>query len=246
MDQSLPNDLIVPAALPYGDTRGARIIKFCREKIRVKYEATHESFEYDSYIAARAAADPSWHNRIEREDAEKTRLINSHFKDEEIDDLMWRAEMIGKALQQIPDDLILDAEVSDEVYQRIASVFRDFIRPYVRLPKATKVLHMKRPWLIPMLDSYVLSFLFSEDREYDAATGVLGMRQFRALMLHGSNLEALYAIAEETNRWLTGLTREGPPPILSPVRVLDHLLWFDGGGYKWFKWVCDGGVVRPR
>lgn len=244
--ESLLNELVVPDVLPYGETRGAWIIRNCQEKLQVKYESTFESFRYDSYIAARAGTDPFWQNRIDREDAEMTRVVNSYYKDEEIRQLMWRGETIGQALEQVPNDLILDAEVPEEVFESIALVFRCFIRPGVRLPKATKILHMKRPRLIPMLDSYVLRFLFSEDREHDAATGIVGMRQFRALMRYGNNLEALYAITEKINRWLAGLTKEGPLLMLTPVRVLDHLLWFDYRGYKAFGWVCDCDVVRPR
>jgi len=119
----------------------------------------------------------------------------------------------------------------------------------VGLAKMTKLLCQKRPALIPMLDSYVMGFLFKSEwpavrpNTY-AKAGVEGMKQFRALLLHGNNLAATKAISEEMNAWLADRVEDRTPPHLSPVRVLDSLLWFDWWGFTAFGWVEADGEIR--
>jgi hypothetical protein len=222
-NQPLPNSIVIHETLAYGNTSGKWTIAFCLEKLRTKYESTHESYIFDGYIATRAGTDPSWINRIEQHDAEMTWLMNSHLTDEEINALMWRADRIADDLREVPNDLDLAGNVSEEVYRSIASALASFIRPYVRLPKAIKVLFMKRPRLIPMIDSYVLSAIFDEEKERNTTTGILAIWQFRELMRYGRNLETLVVLVTEMNQLLAGGSDEHPP-VLTPVRILDHLL----------------------
>jgi HEAT repeat protein len=102
---------------------------------------------------------------------------------------------------------------------------------------------MKRPALIPMLDSHVMGFLFRRHRPLRdgrlisdlPAAGVMAMKQFRQLMLHGDNLKALTAIRDDLAPWLTRLdVSSGGTPSLSLVRVLDSLLWYDWKGHESF------------
>ncbi len=107
----------------------------------------------------------------------------------------------------------------------------------------TKVLSLKRPKLIPIIDRNVLGFLFRDEwprtgRQCVSDVGaarVLAMKQFRGLMLFGENLARLRAIAAELNPWMAGLsvsTRRAPR--LSNARVLDCLLWYDWDGHRHF------------
>jgi hypothetical protein len=119
----------------------------------------------------------------------------------------------------------------------------------VAVATMTKVLCMKRPALIPMMDTHVMGFIFkgkwpTKDsgvvQDYVDA-GIIGMKQFRALMLHGNNLEVLAAIRDELDPWLAELevsSRAVPSPSL--VRVLDSLLWYDWNGHRYFGAIDEG------
>jgi hypothetical protein len=243
------NDLIltIPSSLSFGKTWGEWSIRFCLEKLKTKYYTDGPSIDYDGYIAVRAAADPSWQNRIENEDVVKTHLMNSNYTDEEIAGVMLRSNGIEEALKTLPVDLHLEDEVSQLHWHNLNSLFRSFMVPYVKLAKTTKVLCMKRPLLIPMLDSYVMKFLFEDEKGNDEAASILGMKQFRALMLHDGNLVSANLLTTEINRWLAERVNEGVPPVLSPIRVIENLLWFDWCGYKCFpEWECADNVVRLR
>ncbi len=98
----------------------------------------------------------------------------------------------------------------------------------------TKVLALKRPSLIPMVDSYVMGFLFKsewppEATHYDEAA-LIGIQHFAELLERHRSV--ITAISDDLNRWLA---KEASDSVtLSPSRVLESLLWFDYAGYKNF------------
>jgi hypothetical protein len=120
--------------------------------------------------------------------------------------------------------------------------------PGVGLAKTTKVLSMKRPKLIPMLDSFVMGFIFKDGQTPGANTpagsGVVAMNQLRELLRTHRNWAVVNSLAHQINAWLAGRISERPPPVLTPLRVLESLLWFDGGGYDLFKWKLVGNDIR--
>jgi hypothetical protein len=127
-----------------------------------------------------------------------------------VDDLPWLAA-IG------PDwDLI---GTSDEAWQaaggadRLAAAIEASVGPYRRLSVATKVLHLKRPRLFPVLDSLVV----------DLIGGLAYVPRPARLLLHlrqqgRANLATLTAIKAE-------LAAQDQPLERSLVRILDALLW---------------------
>ena len=106
-----------------------------------------------------------------------------------------------------------------QVEQRIREALDGIVAPYRNISVATKMLHFKRPRLIPVLDSLVLEMLGvripaenARDRRLDRASAVIvhlrqgGRRQAEVLRELQANLRQL-----EIERPL--------------VRILDALLW---------------------
>lgn len=95
----------------------------------------------------------------------------------------------------------------------LAAAIEASVGPYRRLSVATKVLHLKRPRLFPVLDSLVV----------DLIGGLAYVARPARLLLHlreqgRSNLETLLAIQAE-------LAARDQPLERSLVRILDALLW---------------------
>jgi hypothetical protein len=88
------------------------------------------------------------------------------------------------------------------------------IGPYRNLAVATKILHLKRPGLFPVLDSLVVDQLGGSGR--DPIDMVSHVRQ-QGL----ANIAALSAIQMQ----LAGLTVQNGPILRTRVRILDGLLW---------------------
>ena len=92
--------------------------------------------------------------------------------------------------------------------------------PKVLIPVATKVLHRKRPYLIPILDNVVLVHYLgrllpaTQDKTRAAGIAVEVLRRFR---------DDLVAVRAEIDLIATDLTAS--EFVLSPVRVLEVLLW---------------------
>ena len=128
----------------------------------------------------------------------------------------------------------------------------------VALAKATKLLWLKRPRLIPILDNEVIGAIDgrrwggSADPERFAHEACYAMRRFRDLMLLSGvdgegeafdNLASLRRIQREAGEAISfHLTSAGiptPHPSLPITRVLDNLLWFDFSGYDYFGYRWD-------
>ena len=95
----------------------------------------------------------------------------------------------------------------------LAAAIEASVGPYRRLSVATKVLHLKRPRLFPVLDSLVI----------DLIGGLANVAHPAQLLLHlrqqgRANLETLLAIQAE-------LAARDQPLERSLVRILDALLW---------------------
>jgi hypothetical protein len=237
--------ITIPPRLSFGETAGPWKIRHAVDKLKRKYGDFLESREFDGYSAERAIQDSSWRNRLEMADLLITCLMQSQIEKRPavIDALMERRPGIEAAMLQVPDGLALELDIPELVWQKLETLFREFRVKGVSLATITKVLCLKRPALIPMLDNHVMRFLFKGGRpcdnedliQPDAAVGVMGMKQFRQLMLHGENLKALAWVRDALNPWLNSLkvsSRVAPAPSL--VRVLDSLLWYDWDGHSHF------------
>ncbi len=130
---------------------------------------------------------------------------------------VWeRREDIERGLRLIPSDADLAAEaVPWEGVQALLDPFQSI--PRAKLGVATKILHKKRPGLIPMLDT-LLQAHYRRRLTVRAATlggyGVNLMKLFR---------EDLLAVITEVSA-LCSIASERQKPV-SPLRMLDHMVW---------------------
>jgi hypothetical protein len=217
------------------------------------------SLEFDLY-PARRMIDPGWSNRLEASDIAITMAMNSRFTYREIDLLLANRVEIEAALRSVPTDLDLArADLSDTALRgSLISLFKPFRVPGVGIAKATKVLCLKRPRLIPMLDYWVRQMLYdevmgrvSDDPAAFAELVVEEIELFQRILRWPTpngkiNLDGLSAIsgqiAQESIRRAAAST--DPKLALTPVRVLDNLLWFHNGGYEMFGWSWDETARR--
>jgi len=122
-----------------------------------------------------------------------------------------------------------------EVAARLRRAFEAIHRPGLGIAVTTKVLHIKRPTLVPVLDSLVIAQIGGHVDD-DPATWVDAIEHIRAV--GRANLQQLRLVREHLHR--AGL------PDRTLLRVLDALLWTSSPGSNLFS-SLDGWerVVRP-
>lgn len=194
-----------------------RLLAFCRA-------------EY-AYYDAIPSADP---NRIEPLDVLVTVAMNSFVNS------AVKVHRVHQGLAANCEPLLpmipIDADLLDldEWEKPLRTLLHAAVQaPWVLIPVATKVLHRKRPSLIPMLDSVVIRHYLrapeqkallagTENKARAANVAMEALRLFRDDLKHAENdVRALREL----------LAREGFP--LTPVRILELLVWtqMEPGGY---------------
>ena len=136
----------------------------------------------------------------------------------EIAAILERREAIERALLGVLPHASLAGPASAVPWLRLRNLFDAFadIRG-VGLSKATKVLHPKRPALIPMLDSVVQRYLAEDDPSTRSPFGGRALELVRSYKRDlDRNRAALRAVRRE-------LVRRGYD--LTEVRILDLLIW---------------------
>jgi hypothetical protein len=155
-----------------------------------------------------------------------------------------RVPVINAALAQVPRRASLAEPPSSIPWQAIEELMRAMQRiPEVKLARQTKVLHKKRPALIPILDSVVATYLRRVDglrRTGDPAREAVELIQSFKRELD-ANLPALRALQGELRRRDIDLTE---------CRLLDLFLWGYSGTYTPLYLRTEAGVppasVVPR
>lgn len=238
--------IVVPDELAGGATERAVVIDGGLQKLSTKYLTPWrgyrdwKSFDFDLY-ATRCRRLPGWADRIEGPDLWATLLMNSRLREKEARALMAASEAIQKALVPVVDAQIADADLSAR-YAELTALFRAVRVPGVAIAKATKLLCMKRPNLIPMLDSVVVGALCGGHRWSGRADPggfavdvLYAMERFQALLLHDDNRAACDSIRDELNRRLAAraarLGFETAPEVTS-ARVLESLVWWEFEGHR--------------
>jgi hypothetical protein len=207
------------------------------------------SVEFDQYSARRSASDPGWRNRLEGADLMATGLMNSRMSSRDVDAILVNRERIEEALRAIPADLRLadTGVLAEPLYAHLRALFAAFRCPGVSVAKMMKTLCQKRPRLLPMLDSLVRKALYnSEDIGVDSdpdefADGVVReVDLFRRVLLWGAGTpNANYPRLLELTDALAGRLADGGevlPDLVTPVRILDDLVWFEWGGHEHYGW----------
>jgi hypothetical protein len=169
-------------------------------------------------------------NTITTQDIEATKrifsMIDQHGYSEST--AILSSQEIPIRLAKIPDAEL--AEISDldwgKMRANIISLFNAFHEiKYVGLAKAGKILHLKRPHLFPILDSYVVKFLTEEN-----ASNVSNPQSLTNLGMRTLDIAREDVIQNITNfKWLQHSIDDLPIP-LTIVRMYDILCWTT---WKW-------------
>jgi hypothetical protein len=141
----------------------------------------------------------------------------------EIAAILERRAEIERALRRIhPDASLADATSSIPwiLLTRLFDAFSD-IRG-IGFSKMTKVLHRKRPALIPMLDSVVQAYLATDDPG-TRSSGSFGERATALVRSYKRDLDRNRSVLHELQRELA--SREYR---LTEVRILDLVIWSTG------------------
>lgn len=189
-------------------------------------------------------------NTITKQDIEATKrifsMIDQHGHSES--NALLKSPKIPIALSKIPDVELGEIEDSDwqRMKENIASLFEASHQiEYVGLAKTAKILHLKRPHLFPILDSYVVEFLtgvkLSEVSNISSLT-ILGVQTLEI---------ARKDIIQNLTKFkqLKQALHDLPIP-LTTVRMYDILCWTTWkwdvlGKRKTTKWVpTSSGYIR--
>lgn len=175
---------------------------------------------YQNYDLAEISRDNSL---SEREVRVANRII-ARMGAEPVAAILSRSAPAAVALARIPPDASLVGQESEVPWQALDDLYRVFEGlPGVGLARITKVLHKKRPGLIPILDSVVDRYLVSVDGPITgglADRGTALTRAFKAEL--DASLPVLRCVRGE-------LLPDGVD--LTECRLLDIYLWAYSGQY---------------
>ncbi len=157
-------------------------------------------------------------NSLVISDVKLANRMVARMKLEIVQSVMNRAKSINSALAQIPAGL----ELSNDVIPWVAleNLFRATLGPQIHAARATKILHKKRPHLIPILDSVVVSYCQTVKRHPDgdeASRMVECVRTIKADIER--NLDTFRRLIAATNQ-------------ITVVRAHDILVWAYAGEYQ--------------
>jgi len=141
-------------------------------------------------------------------------------------------------LSELPRDARLDA--SGGVESAIRLIRGAVAVPWVLVPVATKVLHRKRPALVPMLDQVVLDYYLNATGNSSLRTSTQDKR--RAASTAQVVLEELRKDLIEQRGDLAVLRDEASNVgfLLEPVRILDILLWTEVEPRGYYRILVEG------
>jgi len=150
---------------------------------------------------------------------------------------LWRdSTRISHALSRVPASVGLTNPNDEIPWDGICALFDVCMRPGTRTATATKVLHKKRPELIPILDSVVAGYLsrVSALRLTDQASEARWATKLTAVAKRNidNNLDGFYELQDQ-------LDAKGYA--LSVVRLYDILFWGWSGEYS-PAW--QGGAIQ--
>ena len=145
--------------------------------------------------------------------------LNSRINRNKLWQIWQHKQQIENHLNNIPNDITLEAEHIP--WDELADLFDSFCQiKFVKEATTTKILHKKRPNLIPVCDSVLYTHFKSQLREvWNRGGGVFivkFMQLFREILL--THRPEIYSLCEFTKE-------EGWP--VTPVRLLEVLIWIE-------------------
>jgi hypothetical protein len=143
-------------------------------------------------------------------------------QDNEMRPLDWA---VSTLLAALGPDISLEHEESLQLREKVEAAFEAFMQPAgIKSSIAAKILHKKRPLLIPVIDDFVSTVLIGV-RGYKLSARTITdiiFDRFRPQLL--SNLPALHEVA--------GLLAGTRTPPLSAIRILDIAIWRHADQHK--------------
>jgi len=169
---------------------------------------------------------------ITKEDLEAANNLHAMISTQDVRRILGNAEI--KHLLPAVRDAELGA-LTDEEWDGVKAHLRQLLSAFlsvqnVNLAKATTTLHLKRPHLIPILDSYVLKFLTGNDMEENrfSEEEILAIA-LDSFQVAKNDIDRNRGALDKLQKRLSGL-----PTRLTVVRMYDILCWTQE------KWVNRG------
>jgi hypothetical protein len=173
---------------------------------------------YTAYDAKVVAND----NQLQREEIWISRGLGSRLFHREADEIFQKQQRIENFLKQIPSDVDLadlpGGQAIPGVEAIAAAVDCMCEVKGVRVPKATKILHKKRPNLIPVFDSRVGLYYAARLRNPKFDVDVDDIWSLLESFHH--DLVAVAGEVRNLKRELDAINVR-----LTNTRILDHLIW---------------------
>jgi len=137
--------------------------------------------------------------------------------------LRMKQSEIEQKLSHVPAELTIFHNYDEIPWDQLEQLFSTFQVPYMGISRCSKLLHKKRPSLIPLLDSVATAYLDSlsapTTRSFSKKAARY-IREFKEDM--DSNRKSLIALQE----WNGNLYS------VSTLRIFDILLWCTRGPFK--------------
>jgi len=152
-------------------------------------------------------------NDITSADVAITVAVNSRANYKTLASVYGRREDINKALSTISKCQTL-TDANDEIFGKVKDLFRIIMVSHVGLSTASKILHKKRPYLIPIIDTYILKhykMFFSEKKLPEHEKAIVIMKEMKKEIEHSENQDFF---KKATQKWQ-----------LSKVRLLEKAIW---------------------
>ena len=190
------------------------VIKDCQKKLA---EFCSKDASYRRYDLEKVEED----NELTREDIELGNRMVARMGPLVIQSVVGRTKTINSALECIaPGTRLCDKSVT---WSAIEKLFSATLGPEIGPARATKILHKKRPALIPILDSVVVSYCKVACRdalrsENEASKMTAYVKAIKIDV--DNNLDVLENIIQASALKVT------------PVRAFDILLWAYSGEYE--------------
>ena len=162
-------------------------------------------------------------NVLTRSDVLISRKIIARTCDRVINDVLKKAGPINAALAGVP--ISANLEDNDPPWDALAKLYSTLVTiPQIRISRATKILHKKRPCLIPILDNEVAKYLRSIEPSLTTdriAEGLALTQSYKKEL--DRNVQSLKCVRKELHKRGFELTE---------VRLLDILIWAHSGVYS--------------
>jgi len=160
--------------------------------------------------------------------------------------LKGRLDKVKQALSKIPADSSLTDPERKIPWTELKDLFLATMGPYIKAPRATKILHKKRPDLIPVIDSVLRAYCeAAHGKQPGGALGGRGTNEAEELL---TAMKIFKKDLDNNRKVLQQLAlSETQAKALTLVRRLEKLIWGWGGYNKHKpKWMTDSEWDKVR